>query len=239
MCYDDCETPILKDTKFRLGMNLAIDRESIVNDLYRGVAMVPNGFTLKGDFGYDPSLPPMEYNPEKAKELIEESGYQGETIAMFTTASDYVPNDKALAETVVAMLQAVGVNTDLSVFDTAERGDMIRNKRCPGLFIGNPSSAMFDPASHFWRQLRPGGYYDHGYSVTNKVFFDSMTAAESEIDPDKRAELYQKANQALLEDPPWLMVLQQVHTYGVGPKIANWHARSDHRIQFLDLRLAE
>jgi peptide/nickel transport system substrate-binding protein len=239
MCYDNCAAPILKTTKFRQAMNLAINRASIVKNLYRGLALVPNGYILSTDFGYDAKLPPLEYNPTKAKQLMTEAGYKGEQIVMYTTVSDYVPNDKMLAESVADMLKQVGINVDLRTFDTATRGTMFTNKTSPGLMIGNPSSPFLDPVGHFWRQLKPGGYYNHGYAADHKGFIDTMTAAEQEMDNQKRAALYQKANQYLINDPPWLMVIQQMNVTAEGPKAANWFPRPDLEVYMSDFAPAK
>ncbi len=63
------------DVRVRQAVNYAIDWDSILTNIYRGYAdRLATGFLPSG-FGYDASLAPYPYDPEKAKELLREAGY--------------------------------------------------------------------------------------------------------------------------------------------------------------------
>ena len=82
------KNPPLDNKLVRQAMDLAIDRQALVKNLFNGLASVPNGWIPQGDFAYDNSRPPMPYDPEKAKALVAKSGYKGEVIPYQTRAAE-------------------------------------------------------------------------------------------------------------------------------------------------------
>lgn len=65
-----------KDIRVREAISLAIDREAMIKGLYAGAAFPLNGVVTPGVAGYAADLlPPLEYDPERAKALLAEAGY--------------------------------------------------------------------------------------------------------------------------------------------------------------------
>ena len=67
--------PILKNKLVRQAINMAIDKEGLVREIYAGTGRVENGMLSPGTFAYDPDFTYYEYDPEKAKALLAEAGY--------------------------------------------------------------------------------------------------------------------------------------------------------------------
>src|SRR6266851_3865783 len=76
------DNPLVKQA-----LSLAIDREAIVKELWRGRGIVPSGPIAKGDNHYDASLPPLAYNPKEARERLKKAGYKGEEVFIETTVA--------------------------------------------------------------------------------------------------------------------------------------------------------
>src|SRR2546430_11368342 len=72
--------PSLDNPLVKQALSLAIDREAIVKELWRGRGVVPNGPIAKGDNHYDASLPPLAYSPREARDRLKKAGYKGEDI---------------------------------------------------------------------------------------------------------------------------------------------------------------
>ncbi|HEX9016405.1 MAG TPA: ABC transporter substrate-binding protein, partial [Chloroflexota bacterium] len=108
-------------------LSLAIDRAAIVKSIWRGQGEVPTGIYPRGDFAFDASLPPMEYNIEKAKALLKQANYNGEEVWLQST-DGYVAQDKQMAESVVTMWKDAGVNAKMEVIEYSVRGQLYRDK---------------------------------------------------------------------------------------------------------------
>ena len=87
--------PILKDIKMRQAVDAAIDRTAISQQLLRGMG-IPTGHILaKVSFGHDDKRPPTKFDPERAKQLVKESGYKGEPIT-FQYPNDFISSADAV-----------------------------------------------------------------------------------------------------------------------------------------------
>ena len=104
---------ITADKKLRQAMSLAIDRQLLVDTLWEGYASIPNGYNYP-EFGqyYVEDYPTYEYNPEKAKQLVEESDYDGSVISYQLIPGYYAMGAEA-AEAIVDMWKQVGINAQV------------------------------------------------------------------------------------------------------------------------------
>ncbi|MCL7455551.1 MAG: ABC transporter substrate-binding protein, partial [Anaerolineae bacterium] len=65
----------LEDQRVRLAMIHAIDRQAIVDAVFRGNGKVLATTVGPTQFGWDPSFEPLPYDPDKARQLLAEAGY--------------------------------------------------------------------------------------------------------------------------------------------------------------------
>ena len=152
--------PPLDNPLVKQALSLAIDREAIVKELWRGRGIVPSGPIAKGDNHFDAKLPPLAYNPKEARERLKKAGYKGEEIFIETTVA-YVAQDKAMSEAIAAMWKDVGVNVKVEVIEYSVRAQKNREKSFKGVFWSDPTSTLGDPDGMMWRLLGPGGPQDY------------------------------------------------------------------------------
>ncbi len=115
---------------------------------------------MPGDFAFDPSLPPLEHDPDKARWLLQHARYDG-TPVVFETTDGADVNDRIMAEAIQAMWQDVGVEVDLRIIEPAVRAEKNRNTTFLGVWWSNPNSTLVDPDGVMWRILGPGGSEDY------------------------------------------------------------------------------
>jgi len=70
------ECDLFKDIRVRQAINYAIDRKTVVEKYLRGKAYPACGYLAPNMPSYNPTLKGYEYNPEKAKRLLKEAGYE-------------------------------------------------------------------------------------------------------------------------------------------------------------------
>jgi peptide/nickel transport system substrate-binding protein len=68
--------PPFNDIRVRQAVNYAIDWDGILKNIYRGYGVRLATCFLPSGFGYNPDLKPYPYDPEKAKALLKEAGYE-------------------------------------------------------------------------------------------------------------------------------------------------------------------
>src|SRR5713101_3826410 len=123
----NAKRPPLDNPLVKQALSLAIDRDLIVKELWKGRGIVPSQPIAKGDNHFDPKLPPLAYNPKEARERLKKAGYKGEEIFIETTVA-YVSQDKAMSEAIAAMWKDVGVNVKVEVIEYSVRAQKMREK---------------------------------------------------------------------------------------------------------------
>ena len=203
--------PPLDNPLVKQALSLAIDREAIVKELWRGRGIVPSGCIAKGDNHFDPSLPPLAYSPAEAKDRLKKAGYKGEEIFIETTVA-YVAQDKAMSEAIAAMWKDVGVNVKVEVIEYSVRAQKNREKSFKGVFWSDPTSTLGDPDGMVWRLIGPGGPQDYW----REAKFDELgNAARFSVDEKFRGQAYKEMTKIFLEHFPWLPVIQPYEDYGL------------------------
>jgi peptide/nickel transport system substrate-binding protein len=203
--------PPLDNPLVKQALSLAIDREAIVKELWRGRGVVPSGMIAKGDNHFDPGLPPLPYKPAEAKARLQKAGYKGEEIFIETTVA-YVAQDKAMSEAIAAMWKDVGVNVKVEVIEYSVRAQKNREKSFKGVFWSDPTSTLGDPDGMVWRLIGPGGPQDYW----REAKFDELgNAARFSVDEKFRAGAYKEMTKIFLEHFPWIPVIQPYEDYGL------------------------
>lgn len=200
----DTRNETLKDPRVRKALALAIDRKAIVDALWAGLVSIPNGHQLPA-FGplYDPERDPYRYDPEEARRLLEEAGYNGEPIPYRIRVAAYGP-ELATAEVVVAMWQAVGVATDLQI---KENFGQLMEYPGTGMRNGVDPVLVSDPLFGLWRS-----YNESEREVwSNEEFYKWGHVLESSLDPAERKEAFNHMMDIFDADPPAIIL----HTMGV------------------------
>jgi peptide/nickel transport system substrate-binding protein len=107
------------DERVRKAISYAIDREGLVNGVYRGFA-TPSVTSLPVGYGSPSSGETLSYDPEKAKALLAEAGFaDGFEASMLMHSSRPGPHAEQLAVILQAQLQQVGLNWTIEVAPSA------------------------------------------------------------------------------------------------------------------------
>jgi peptide/nickel transport system substrate-binding protein/glutathione transport system substrate-binding protein len=114
----DVKNSPMSDVRVRKAICYAIDSDIISEKLGYGMTIANNQYGMPGTKFYNKDIEGYPYNPEKAKELLEEAGYtEGFTTTMYTG------NDMDMTSWMVAVqgyLKEVGINMRIEILDVAE-----------------------------------------------------------------------------------------------------------------------
>jgi peptide/nickel transport system substrate-binding protein len=108
---------IFDNQKLREALSLCLDRALIVDTLLTGFGIACTEPCRPGDLGYT-GTQNIFYNPEKAKQLVAESGYRGQPINfIFTQSTVNIGNE--LCQAIQSMARDVGINLQIRMLETA------------------------------------------------------------------------------------------------------------------------
>jgi len=215
----------------RRAINYAIDKQSIITNLFNNHAYALHGIFIPGELGYNPSFKGYGYDQAKAKALLKQAGFgNGLSVKLYYTVNS-TPLDKQTAQAVAGMLQQVGIHSQL--------------------LAGTEQSqeAVYDPGHMEGMGLWSyGPIYNDSYFLTNVASFsssalygsyskdaktDALTAAAvATTKPAARQKLYEKVQDYVINTKAdWAPLYALQDIYGVN-KCVNWSPRADQNYGF-------
>ena len=221
----------LKDARIRKALSLAIDRDALNEALWLGKAVVPSTHTMK-EMGalHQPDLVTFEYDPERAKALLKEAGYDGFEIT-YDTAATYYTNGLLAAQAIMEMWAAVGVNGKVVVKDKWSGND-------PEMMTRNWSNPMYfaDPFGSFGVMWAPNGPSEsEGRYNTDADFAEKWERFRFSTDVEARKAAYVEVMERVKEDPAVLPLYRPFESWGMKASV-NWAPLPGHIPYVLDFR---
>lgn len=198
---------------FRLAVAYAIDRQ-LVNDIATdGLYQVIDSMFPKGNGAYDPDwVYPYEYNPDKAKQLLKECGYDGAPVT-FVYCSAY-PIPTAWATTIENCLRTVGINVNMEGTDLAGVTDRFARRDYDMTCIEYGPSYP-DPLSSIYALFRSDGYYN-AWCYSTEELDAKVLSLYGIADPEEQAKEMRALDQWALEEG-FYVPCYQVGGYAVYP----------------------
>lgn len=114
------ESP-LNNIQVRQALNYAIDRKSIVREILGGHFNIANQGATKENFGYNENIIPYNFDPEKARLLLKESGYGKGFSLILEVLIGLGPADSLIYQRVVQDLSKINIKVSLKTTSYTER----------------------------------------------------------------------------------------------------------------------
>lgn len=221
------------DPKVRQAMNYAVDMDNIIESIFGDYAIRLPGPMLIDSFAHHDELEFYEYNPEKAKELLKEAGYEDG----FSLIIDTEEKNKEVAEAIAANLREIGIDASARVWDLAVLRDMLLDGERQ-MYVGDWGNSTLDPYDFLNPKLKTG---DRGnYSLYSNPRVDELLElGDVEQDEAKREEYYKEIQEIIYEDAPWIFgyTVKEIEAGQVGLK--NWAPSPDGMLYMSKVTLEE
>lgn len=210
--------PPLNDVRVRQALNYAIDKEKLCKVLMRGLAKPSDSPLSSMTYGYF-STGGYPYNPQKAKQLLKEAGYENLKLELITPKGRYL-NDYETAVAIQGMLKEIGVTVDVKPMEWGTYvAKILSNKPedwdyqmfllgwAPGTAEGH--QVLF-PLFHSSNQMgNPAGTMRY-----NNCFYSNPKVDELidkifvETDEKKLLEYFAEAQKLVVQDAPWVFLYE-------------------------------
>ena len=214
----------LVDVRVRKAIYHSINITYIINNVLNGsdFAEPASQFVSPMIFGYNPDITRLPYDPEKAKELMKEAGYE-DGFNLVLDASEDVYHHILICELVQTQLSDI-INVSLNFMPTMEYFMKIGSRNSSFYIIGWVASTgdgaeIFDYMLRTVDQEAGVGTYNMGYYSNPEV--DRIGENVSHImNPESRLELMQEGFRIAMEDVAWVPLHVPKCVYGVADYIA-------------------
>jgi len=211
--------PILKDVRVRRALSYAIDRKAIIDYLRRGLAVPADGLLPRESWAYEPSLPSYDYDPARARALLDEAGYpdsDGDGPAMRMRLTLKVQNlefPRLQATVIQQNLRAVGVDVDIRSYEFATLYADVLKGNFQLYTLQWVGGAMSDPdilrRVFHSNQVPPAGF-NRGHFTDARV--DALLdEASRATDPTRRRALFGEAQRAIAEQAPYICLWTKIN----------------------------
>ncbi|MCZ2813885.1 ABC transporter substrate-binding protein [Modestobacter sp. VKM Ac-2979] len=208
----DNTDPVMQDPRVRQALNYAVDKQAIIDNVLFGAAEVLDAPMAPSLFGYC-ETGSYEYDPEQARQLLEEAGAVGASIELLTPSGRYVQDAQA-AEAIAGYLREAGLDVSVSTSDFPSflarvNAPVTENTPEAHLLGWAPAYLDADFQMQMFRQAThpPAGLGTSFY--TNPEVEALLAQADVETDRDTREQLYCDASQIIWDDAPWIFLWTQ------------------------------
>jgi peptide/nickel transport system substrate-binding protein len=202
----------LGDVRVRQALSMALDRQGIIDTIYKGAALMPKSLSAPGTWGYGRSvfqsawdaLPDITQNIDAAKKLVQDAGATGKTITI--GMSSELANLATEASAYQSAAESIGMHVKLKSVSAANYINFFIDAKAradiDGFFTTNYGDYA-DPAALLATLVLPDGSQNYsGYS--NPQVTQLMDQARTTGDDTQRATLVADAQKLIMQDLPWI-----------------------------------
>lgn len=226
------DTP-LQDPRVRRALNYAVDVDAIIEGVLAGLGTPTTTVLTEIDFGYDASLSPHGYDPERAQELLTEAGYPEGFSLNFQTPDGRYLNDVQVAQAIAGQLEEIGLSVNFEVREYGSFVGDIFGRNASDLYLLGWGNPYFDADYIFHPLFHSNGLISY---YQNEVLDDLITQGRTTIDPEARLEAYAEAVPLVHEEAPLIFLYKQQDAYGLSERL-DWSPRADEFLWLYDAEL--
>lgn len=211
----------LADPQVRRALNLAVNRDAIIASVYGGYAQPIAAPFTPMTLGYDPQIPPYDYDPVRAAELLAEEGYEDGFSVTLDTSGD--PTEGLL---VAAALDEIGVSTTVRQVEPAVFNANWTTGETSDIYVANWGAAG-DPQQYLEMLVTSDGFLSR---YANPELDELIAASAVTLDPEARDALLRRVQQVLHEDPAAIYLWSTADVYGLNPHVRGWRPHFTERL---------
>jgi ABC-type transport system substrate-binding protein len=216
------DQPYLKDKRVRQAMLYAIDRAGIVDTVLAGQASITNTHVLGPPAAIPPDLEPYAYNPDKARALLQQAGWDPNQVVKIQWIQGIRDRD-ATVQIVQAQLQAVGMKVELNPVEAGPLTENHKNRTFDlslyggGLYTIDPDSTSVPNQCD---QAYPAGGNNAHYC--NPDVDAAFARGRSTADTAQRNQAYQQVAKITNDEVPYVWLYVPSAVWASSTKLQNY-----------------
>jgi oligopeptide transport system substrate-binding protein len=216
----DKNNVVLKDSRIRKALSLAIDRQSLVENVTKGGQTPAHSLVAKGikeangkDFAEKNNYIESTANIEEAKKLLTEAGYpDGQGLPTIVLTYNPEGGQGVTMQALQDMWKKIGVNVELQSQEWKVFLDTRTNKNYD-IARDGWNADYVDPMTFLDVFTSNSEQNNCGYS--NENYDKLIDSAKKELDTNKRMDLLHQAEDILMEDMPVIPLYYYTRVTGI------------------------
>ncbi len=206
------------DVKVRQAVSMAIDKTQVLNGIYEGLGVEAIGPIAPDIFGFDEDVSGLEYDVEKAKELLAEAGYPDGFSSTIWTWDDRERTDTAI--NVQSQLEEVGIDLKIEELEWGAYLEKTANGEHE-MFVLGWSTPTMDADYAMYAPFHSKNFGEPG----NRTYIDNeevdqlLDEGRQTPDPEKRLEIYSDVQELLVDIAPMIYLHHQDHLLGIRKEV--------------------
>ncbi|MGQ0483769.1 MAG: ABC transporter substrate-binding protein [Hyphomicrobiales bacterium] len=239
----NAQKPPFDKVEVRQAINMAIDRDSILKEVYQGAGQKAKNPLPPTIWSYDDNTQDYSYDPAKAKEMLTAAGVTSLDTDLWwmPVQRPYNPNAKRMAEMMQADLAKVGIDAKLVSFEWGEyRKRMNAGEHQMGLLgwtgdNGDPDNFLFLLACK--EDGTPNA--QNNAKWCNKDFNDKLAQGAKLSEKADREKIYQEMQAIFKKEAPWVTIAHSTVFEPVSKKVLDYKISPFGRHEFYGLDVTE
>ena len=200
----------------RHAISLAINRQVIVDQLLQGEARIAIGPLAEDHPYFDEKLLPIEYDPEKAKSMLEAAGWDSNRELQVLVSTGNEVREKS-AILIQQDLQKIGIKTKIQTLDFPTLLTNARNGDYDLCFIG--SSGSVDPSESVPNVT--AGYMNNFAQLSDPTLGQIGESGAKEITFEARKKIYDQYQEELFKQMPMAFLYHTNDLFAYNEKLEN------------------
>jgi len=203
----------LTKKKVRQAINMAIDKQSIVDNIYMGTAIKAKNGMPPFMLGYNDEIEDYPYDLEKAKEMLVEAGYPNGfevTLHVMPVSRPYMFDPPRIAEAIQSYLAVIGIKVKIYQVDWANYLQELsegKHQMCLLGWIGDNGDPDNFLNSAFNSNSASIGFALNLAFYINNEAQELLSSALATYDEEKRVTYYKKVQEMIHEDAAWVYMV--------------------------------
>ena len=229
--------PVFQDQAVRDALYLAMDKQGLIEAIYYGLPTPTESFLPKESWAFNPDLPAHSYDPEKAKQILEDAGWvlgadgvreKNGVRLEFTNSTTAGNHTREQAQQLLQQTWGeIGAKMSINNLPPAVMwGDYWMMSKFETAMVGIGFGIGPDPdANDFFSSKSIGAKGGTGQNTTqyDSPEVDKLLAdGASTVDKDKRKEIYRKMQEITRRDLPYLPIFQYKMVEGIKEGLQNF-----------------
>jgi peptide/nickel transport system substrate-binding protein len=228
LIFLNLEAPLFQEKEVRQALLWAIDRQRIIDQILDGQGLVVNSPILPNSWAYDEDIPRYDYNPQRAKALLEEAGWvdtdddgvrEKEGVLLeFPLLTNDDPLRVRIIEEIARELAEVGVRIHTQVLGYGV-SEILQSRHFAAVLYGWGDLPPDPDLYEMWHSTQATDEGQNYGGFANRDVDELLEQARLINDPIQRRELYRRFQEIFAQEVPALLLYYPIYNYALSERV--------------------